>query len=100
MSLSLLPEPWRPNAIYKLGDPVTLRAERRVFVVRCEKGGKGGLRAPRLPGNAALVQNSTAIVKIPDAESEWWLESVVRLSASRPRSDGRAPASSGSLWKS
>ena len=85
MTLSHLPKPWRPNAMYKLGDRVTLRGERRVFVVRCEKGGKGGLRPPRLPESAGLVQNSTSIVKIPDAECEWWLERIVRLSASRAR---------------
>jgi hypothetical protein len=85
MTLSHLPEPWRPSSIYKLGDRVTLRGKRKVFVVRCEKGGNGGLRAPKLSENAALVQNSTVIVKIPDGECEWWLERVVRFSASRVR---------------
>jgi len=85
MTLSHLPEPWRPNTIYKVGDRVTLRGESSVFVVRCEKGGQGGLRTPKLPENAALVQNSTVIVKISDAECEWWLEIVNHLSASRAR---------------
>jgi len=86
MSVRHLPEPWRPNGIYKLGDRVTLRGERSVFVLRCEKGGRGGLRLPKLPENAVSVRNSTVIVKIPDAECEWWLERVVGLSASRSRS--------------
>ncbi|MGO9604607.1 MAG: hypothetical protein ACLQAT_14660 [Candidatus Binataceae bacterium] len=85
MTLTQLPEPWRPNAVYKLGDRVTLRGERSVFVLRCEKGGKGGLRLPKLPENTALAQDSTVIVKIPDAECEWWIERVVRFSALRAK---------------
>jgi hypothetical protein len=37
MSVSHLPEPWRPNGIFKLGDRVALRDQHNVFVVRCEK---------------------------------------------------------------
>ena len=85
MKVSHLPEPWRPNAIYKLGDRVTLRGERAVFVLRREKGGKDGLRVPKLLENFAVVQNSPVIVKILDAECEWWIERIVRLSASRAR---------------
>ena len=31
MSLGHLPEPWQPNAFYKLGDRVTLRGDHRVL---------------------------------------------------------------------
>ncbi len=87
MKLRYLPEPWRPNAIYRLGDRVTLRDRRNVFVVRCEKGGRCGLRPPNVSviavfiANAALIaehRHWTEIVKIYDAECEWWLERVVR----------------------
>ena len=66
MSLSHFPEPWRPNAIYKLSDRVTLRTPKCVFVLRCEKAGKGELRPPRVPQYAARTgedQHSTEIVK-------------------------------------
>ena len=81
MSLSHFPEPWRPNAIYKLSDRVTVRTPECVFVLRCEKGGKGGLRPPRVPqyaGRMGKVQHSTEIVKIYDAQRKWWIERVVR----------------------
>jgi hypothetical protein len=79
MRLSHLPEPWRPNAIYKLGDRVALRDQHAVFVVRCGKGGRCALRPPKLPENAAaLIQYSTEVIKIYDAECEWWLERVIR----------------------
>jgi hypothetical protein len=84
MSSSHLPGPWCPNAVYKLRDRVTIRNERHVFVLRCEKAGKGGLRPPKLPSTITLrvtaKQQATAIVKLPDAECEWWLERVVRIS--------------------
>ncbi len=79
MSLRHLPEPWRPNEIYRLGDRVTLRDQRNVFVVRCEKGGRCGLRPPKLPENSAvLIQYSPEAVKIYDAQCEWRLERVIR----------------------
>ena len=81
MSLSLFPQPWLPNAIYQLGDRVTLRTSDCVFVLRCEKGGKGGLRPPRVPQYAARIsehQHLTEVVKIHDAQCEWWLERAVR----------------------
>jgi len=86
MSLAHLPGPWRPNASYKPGDRVTLRGERNVLVLRCEKGGRSGMRLPKLPENLAVVRDATAIIKIVDAECEWWIERVVRLSAARRRS--------------
>jgi len=84
MSLTHLPEPWRPNAVYKVGDRVTLRDERAIFVLRCEKAGKGGLRPPRLPVAMSTMTGlaetllETTIVKAWDVECEWWLERVVR----------------------
>ena len=51
MSLSHLPGPWRPNAVYKLGDRVTIRGERNVFVLRCEKAGRGGVAATKIAIN-------------------------------------------------
>jgi hypothetical protein len=86
MSLTHPPEPWRPNAIYKSSDRVTVRDEPNIYVLRCEKGGRSGLRLPKLPEAVAVVRDATAIVKIIDAECEWWIERVVRLSASRRRS--------------
>jgi len=80
MTLSHLPEPWRPDAIYKLGDRMTLRDEHNVFVLRCEKAGRSGLRPPKMPANAAFIaehQQWPEIVKIYDAQCEWWLERVV-----------------------
>ena len=84
MTLNHLPAPWRPNAIYRLGDRVTIRSEHTVFVLRCEKGGKGGSRPPVLPSTITLRvsenRETTAIVKLSDAECEWWLERSVRKS--------------------
>jgi len=44
------------------------------------------MRLPKLPENLAVVRDATAIIKIVDAECEWWIERVVRLSAARRRS--------------
>jgi len=68
MSLSHLPEPWRPDVMYKLGDRVTLPDEHNVFVLRCEKGGRSGLRPPKMPANAAII-----------AEHQHWPEIVKML---------------------
>ena len=82
MTLSHLPSPWRPNAIYQLGNRVTIRDEHNVYVLRCEKAGRGGLRPPKLPSTIitryAEDHHDTAIIKLYDAECEWWLERVVR----------------------
>jgi hypothetical protein len=82
MSLDYLPSPWRPNAIYQLGNRVTIRDEHKVYVLRCEKAGRGGLRPPKLPGaiimRHAEAHRDTAIIKLYDAECEWWVERVVR----------------------
>jgi len=43
--------PWGPNAVYKLGDRVTIRGERNVFVLRCEKAGRGGVAATKIAIN-------------------------------------------------
>jgi hypothetical protein len=81
MSLNHPPGPWRPNAVYKRGDRVTIRSERNVFVLRCEKAGRGGLRPPKLPSTITLRfgedRQAAAIVKLADAECEWWLERVI-----------------------
>jgi len=88
MSLNQLPGPWRPNAVYKLGDRVTIRNKRHVFVLRCEKAGRGGMRPPKLFSTLTLrvteKHEASAIVKLPDAECEWWLERVVRISGAEP----------------
>jgi hypothetical protein len=82
MSLSHLPSPWRVNAYHKLGARVTIRNERNVFVLRCEKAGKGGSRPPKMPSTTTLHvtenQQTTTIIKLSDGECEWWLERVVR----------------------
>ena len=70
-------ESWRPNAIYRLGDRVTLRDEHAIFVLRCEKAGKGGPHAPTIV--SAITQNlrSTTLVKVRDVHCEWRLERVI-----------------------
>lgn len=86
MSLSHLPEPRRPNAIHKLGDRVTIRDERAIFVLRCEKAGKSGLRAPRILAAMSTMVDlaekllATTIVNAWDVECEWRLEKVIRRS--------------------
>jgi len=81
MSLRHLPARWRPNAFHKTGDRVTIRNERNVFVLR--KSRQGGSRLPKLPSTITLRvsqdQKTTAIVKLSDAQCEWWLERVVRI---------------------
>jgi hypothetical protein len=68
------PQNWRPCNY-------TRRAA--VFVLRCVKAGKGGLRTPRIPAMSALARltqspRTTTIVKVWDAECELWLERVIR----------------------
>jgi hypothetical protein len=70
-----------------IGDRVTLRDQRHVFVAHCEKGGRGGLRPPKVSVIAVLIANTglkakhrhwSEIVKIYDAECEWGLERIIR----------------------
>jgi hypothetical protein len=73
MNLTHLPEPWRADAVYRLGDRATIHDEHRVYVLRCERGGKAGLRPPKLP--ATIITRSqdhheTAIIKLYDAQCE------------------------------
>ena len=80
MNLTHIPEPWHADAVYRLGDRVTIHDEHFVYVLRCERAGKGGLRPPRLP--ATIITRSqdhheNAIIRLYDAECEWWLERVV-----------------------
>jgi hypothetical protein len=88
MSLPHLPEPWRPNAIYRSGDRGTLRDERAIFVLQCEKSGKGGLQAPRIPAMSTLGKitqslRTTTIVKVWHGECDWRLEKVIRKAYGR-----------------
>jgi hypothetical protein len=86
MSLSHLPAPWRPNAIYQIGARVTIRDEHNVYVLRCESPGRVGLRPPKLPHTIILRHteslHATAIVKVYDGECEWWLERAIRKTCS------------------
>jgi hemin uptake protein HemP len=81
-SVSHLPQPWRPNALYQRGDRVTIRDEGSVYVLRCERWGKGGLRPPKMPRTMITCeiahQHKIAIVRLYDGECEWWLERAVR----------------------
>ena len=80
--VSRLPQPWRPNGLYQRGDRVTIRDAGSVYVLLCEKWGKGGLRPPKLPRTMVTRefehQHEGAIVKLYDGECEWWLERAVR----------------------
>jgi len=83
MSLTHIPEPWRPNTIYGLGDRMTIRDERAVFVLRCEKAGESGPRPPRILASSAIAGmtqglRTTTIVTVWDAECDWRVERVIR----------------------